>query len=113
MCQSLPWTFPATARDLWPCSASNGSGRFIFLTGGWSMHLLRVILVVALVLPAVGFAAEGDATAALHALFDRDWEYQMQQNPLWASSLGDRRWNDKWDDESLEAIAARYRHSHE
>ena len=77
------------------------------------MHLLRVILVVALVLPAVVFAAEDDATAALHALFDRDWEYQMQQNPLWASSLGDRRWNDKWDDESLEAIAARYRHSHE
>jgi uncharacterized protein (DUF885 family) len=61
----------------------------------------------------VTFAAENDATKALHDLFDRDWEYQMEQNPLWASSLGDRRWNDKWSDESLPAIHARYEHARE
>ena len=35
----------------------------------------------------------------------------MEQNPVWASSLGDRRWNDKWSDESLSAIHARFEHS--
>src|SRR4051812_45494282 len=41
------------------------------------------------------------ATAALHNLFDAEWEYSMQQNPTFASFLGDRRFNDKWDDVSL------------
>jgi len=52
-----------------------------------------------------------DATRTLHALFDREWDYSMQQHPTHASSLGDRRWNDRWDDESLAAIDARYQHT--
>jgi len=75
------------------------------------MHFLRLSWVLLAVLPALALAAENDATRALHDLFDRDWEYQMEQNPLWASSLGDRRWNDKWPDESLAAIHARYDHA--
>jgi uncharacterized protein (DUF885 family) len=51
-----------------------------------------------------------EATNALHELFASEWEYQLEQYPTWASRLGDRRWNDRWDDESLDAIDRRNRH---
>lgn len=50
------------------------------------------------------------AGAALHALFDREWEWELTQDPLWASYLGDRRWNDRWPDISAGALAARHAH---
>jgi uncharacterized protein (DUF885 family) len=79
------------------------------------MHLVRAILILT-ILPVFAMSAEimsadNNAAKVLHDLFDRDWEYQMQQQPIWASSLGDRRWNDKWPDESLSAIHARFEHS--
>ncbi|HEX5435164.1 MAG TPA: DUF885 domain-containing protein [Candidatus Angelobacter sp.] len=52
-------------------------------------------------------------TKALHALFDAEWDYRMQQFPEQASELGDRRWNDRWTDESLDAYAHRHRHDQE
>jgi uncharacterized protein (DUF885 family) len=51
-----------------------------------------------------------DAGSALHALFAAEWDYQMEQYPTWASTLGDRRWNDRWSDDSLEAITKRHDH---
>ena len=46
----------------------------------------------------------------LQALFDAEWEYDLQQSPTRASSLGDRRWNDRWPDLSLDAIRKRHEH---
>ena len=37
----------------------------------------------------------------------------MEQYPTWASTLGDRRWNDRWSDTSLEAITKRHSHDRE
>ena len=58
--------------------------------------------------PAAGTAAApapaDSAGAALHALFDREWDRNMRENPLYASDLGDYRFNDKWPDASLAAI---------
>ncbi|MFL6227520.1 MAG: DUF885 domain-containing protein [Pyrinomonadaceae bacterium] len=55
----------------------------------------------------------GAATRSLHALFDAEWEYSMRENPTFASSLGDRRYNDRWDDVSLAAIERRHAHDAE
>src|SRR5215510_2184068 len=50
------------------------------------------------------------AAKALHDLFAAEWEYDMQQSPERASELGDRRWNDRWSDDSLDAYTRRNQH---
>src|SRR6202521_1157070 len=40
----------------------------------------------------------------LNDLLAEQWEYKLRTNPLFASFLGDKRWNDKLDDFSQEAI---------
>ena len=59
------------------------------------------------------FAAEEDAAAQLHAIFEEEWEYFLRENPDSASRRGDRRWNDRWPDVSLEAIERRHQHRKE
>jgi uncharacterized protein (DUF885 family) len=46
------------------------------------------------------------ATAAeeLRQFFASEWDYEMQWDPVRASQLGDRRWNDRWPDRSLESL---------
>lgn len=55
-------------------------------------------------------AQDAATTKALHDLFDREWEYQLEQNPVRASQLGNRRWNDRWPDLSLEAFKKDHEH---
>ena len=47
------------------------------------------------------------ASAELHALFDAAWESDMRESPVWASMLGDRRFNRSWSDLSNEGQARR------
>jgi uncharacterized protein (DUF885 family) len=51
-----------------------------------------------------------EASNKLHELFAAEWDYAIEQYPTWASSLGDRRWNHRWTDVSLEAISRRHNH---
>jgi uncharacterized protein (DUF885 family) len=43
---------------------------------------------------------------ALDALLAEHWQYGLERSPEFASIIGDKRYNDRWSDMSLEAIAA-------
>jgi uncharacterized protein (DUF885 family) len=70
-----------------------------------------VCLSLALLIVTSGFAAEPtpdleSRRKALNDLLNEQWEYTMRQNPLYASILGDKRYNDQLDDFSQQAIDA-------
>lgn len=46
----------------------------------------------------------------LTKLFDTEWEYTLREAPTFASHLGDKRYNDRWPDVSLSAMARRHAH---
>ncbi len=48
---------------------------------------------------------------ALHALFDEAWEYSLSHDPINASILGDRRWNDMWPDLTLSSLSEQHEHA--
>ena len=54
---------------------------------------------------------DSPSSKPLHDFFDEEWDYAMEQSPVHASLLGDRRWNDRWDDDSLDAIHRREAHT--
>jgi len=52
-------------------------------------------------------AQSADATKALNQLFADEWERSLVESPESASYQGDTRFNDRWSDNSLAAIAKR------
>ena len=58
-------------------------------------------------------ATSSPASRALHALFEAEWEHDLAAAPIWASSIGDRRYDTRWDDVSLAAQARREAHDRE
>ncbi|MCM3904343.1 MAG: DUF885 family protein, partial [Pyrinomonadaceae bacterium] len=71
--------------------------------------LVSSVLLVAII-GTSAIAQDAATKKTLHDLFDREWEYQMEQSPTRASQMGDRRWNDRWRDVSMEAIKKRHEH---
>lgn len=69
--------------------------------------------IVPILLFGASISGQPGPGAAFHKLLDADWEYSLQRSPEFASSLGDRRFNDRWTDWSLSAVRARNEHDRE
>jgi uncharacterized protein (DUF885 family) len=66
---------------------------------------MRKTLFFALLLITTGFMPSGDdVRSELYSLFDDHWEHNLTRNPMFATSYGDTRFNDRLADESLEAL---------
>ena len=50
---------------------------------------------------------------ALDSLLKEQWEYTLKNDPIFASIIGDKRYNDKLGDESLEAVKKDYQQERE
>lgn len=57
----------------------------------------RLVISLSLaILAAIGLAAaERDAGGRLHALFEREWEWRLEENPLLATDVGRHEYNDR------------------
>jgi prolyl oligopeptidase len=73
------------------------------------MRALTLFFV--LLLTRFALADNKETGKALNEFFESEWNYDMEQSPAKASSMGDRRWNDRWGDQSLEAIHKRQEHA--
>jgi hypothetical protein len=105
MARSASTPHPACGHPLPSSDKGRGQGE------GYLRLFCAVIALSLLCVNRVFAQTATPESAALHKLFAVEWEYTMEQSPTWASSLGDRRWNDRWPDVSLAAIERRHAHS--
>lgn len=69
-----------------------------------------VLLLLSFSIVAFAQTSQENAGKRLHQVFDAEWNYTLQHSPEFASEIGDRRWNDRWSDQSLEEHARRKQH---
>ena len=68
--------------------------------------LLAVLSCLVLLAPVPAWTGE-DAGAELHALFEREWQRELADDPLKATYRGDTRYDDRWPDLTVAAQEAR------
>jgi uncharacterized protein (DUF885 family) len=70
------------------------------------MHRMRILGLIYLFFNHL--QAHGSPAEDFSALLEESWEWQLVENPVRASRLGDRRFNEQWADMSLTAIERRH-----
>jgi len=75
----------------------------------FTVLILRSLLASAILTPCI--AVSQTPAERLNALFDERWETTLRESPVFATSVGDRRYNDKLADEGLNAERRRYDYS--
>lgn len=75
------------------------------------MQLCHVLLAIFALCQAQGVSSEvvtrAPGAAQLHQIFEDSWDEDMRRSPVWASMLGDHRFNDQWQNLSGAAFAQR------
>jgi uncharacterized protein (DUF885 family) len=56
-------------------------------------------------------AAQSAEDTKLQQFFDADWQWTMENFPTYASFLGDKRYNTRWNDASLDAVERQHRYA--
>ena len=91
-----------------PMSQKRGTGTQMhagaYALGMWNRFVLSAVVGIGLVVSGVAQAPVAERSAALSALFKEIWEDGLKRSPEFASSLGDRRYNDQLSDQSPKAI---------
>ena len=73
--------------------------------------MMRAVLVALVFLVPAGAAA--DATSDLYTLFDDEWDYRMHEFPMFATDVGDHRFDDRLTSVSVKDEQRRARRSQE
>ncbi len=69
---------------------------------------MRIHVLIPALLLTAGLSAHADPAEDFANLLDDSWEWRLNENPVFASRLGDRRKNDQWRDLSLKALERRH-----
>jgi uncharacterized protein (DUF885 family) len=82
-------------------------------TGGDVIRNATLILMILLTASTVmaQIVSSSEPAKKLHQLFEKDWQWRLEQYPEFATVLGDNRYNDRLTDYSMEAIERRKAHS--
>ena len=75
------------------------------------MHQIRALLLALSLFSSTEAPRTSPEADRLDVLIDSEWQRRLADEPTLATRIGDRRYNDRWEDRSLEAIAARRAHS--
>ncbi len=75
------------------------------------VHQIPVLLLSLSLFSSTEAPRTSSETDKLDVLIDSEWQRRLADEPTLATRIGDRRYNDRWEDRSLEAIAARRAHS--
>src|SRR5215468_9047065 len=80
------------------------------ISGGTMLRWLTCVALLMLLVPSLSAADPAadleSRRKALNDLLNEQWEYTMRTDPIYASTLGDKRYNDKVWDQSQQAIDA-------
>lgn len=85
------------------------------MVAGKQVFMRTMLLLIAILLAAIPMPAEPPSTKPAHApgvaerrqqllaLLDEEWQYELLHRPEFATALGDKRYNDRFSDESPQA----------